>query len=144
MFLLWLHPFILSGVLSPLISTSILGIYPPGEFIFQCPIFLPFHTVHGVLKARILQGLAIPFSRASFQPRDQTQVSDIAGRFFTVWATREAQDCVGHSISLQFILDIVKSHQSILSMCVVGGGMIWFMLSKDHFELNSPIPVHLS
>ena len=36
--------------------------YRPGEFIFQCPIFLPFHTVHGVLKARILKWLAIPFS----------------------------------------------------------------------------------
>ena len=34
----------------------------PGEFIFQCPIFLPFHTVHGVLKARILKWFAIPFS----------------------------------------------------------------------------------
>ena len=34
--------------------------YRPGEFIFQCPIFLPFHTVHGVLKARILSGLPFP------------------------------------------------------------------------------------
>ena len=62
LFLLWLHPFILSGVISPLISSSILGTYQPGEFIFQCPIFLPFHTVHGVLKARILKWFAIPFS----------------------------------------------------------------------------------
>ena len=51
---------ILSGVISPVISSSILGIYPPGEFIFQCPIFLPFHTVHGVLEARILNGLPFP------------------------------------------------------------------------------------
>ena len=62
LFLLWLHPFILSGVISPLISSSILGTYRPGEFIFQCPIFLAFHTVHGVLKARILKWFAIPFS----------------------------------------------------------------------------------
>ena len=62
LFLLWIHPFILSGVISPLISSSILGTYRPGEFIFQCPIFLPFHTVHGVLKARILKWFAIPFS----------------------------------------------------------------------------------
>ena len=62
LFLLWLHPFILSGVISPLISGSILGTYRLGEFIFQCPIFLPFHTVHGVLKARILKWFAIPFS----------------------------------------------------------------------------------
>ena len=60
--LLWFHPVILSGVIFPLISSSILGTYQPGEFIFQCPIFLPFHTVHGVLKARILKWFAIPFS----------------------------------------------------------------------------------
>ena len=60
--LLWLHPFILSGVISPLFSSSILGTYQPGEFIFQCPNFLPFHTVHGVLKTRILKWFAIPFS----------------------------------------------------------------------------------
>ena len=62
LFLLWLHPFILSGVISPLISSSILGTYWPREFIFQCPIFLPIHTVHGVLKARILKWFTIPFS----------------------------------------------------------------------------------
>ena len=62
LFLLWLHPFILSGIISPLISSSILGTYRPGEFIFQCAVFLPFHTVHGVLKARILRWFAILFS----------------------------------------------------------------------------------
>jgi len=61
-FLLWLHPFILSGVSSLLISSSIFGTYWPGEFISQCPIFLPFHTVHGVLKARILKWFSILFS----------------------------------------------------------------------------------
>ena len=50
LFLLWLHPFILSGVISPLISSSILGTYQPGEFIFQCHIFLPFHTTHESFK----------------------------------------------------------------------------------------------
>ena len=55
LFLLWVLLFILSGVISPLISNSILGTYWPGEFIFQYPIFLPFHTVHGVLKARITE-----------------------------------------------------------------------------------------
>src|SRR5574337_990740 len=51
-----------SGVISPLISSSILGTYRPGEFLFQYPIILPFNTVHEVLKARILQWFAIPFS----------------------------------------------------------------------------------
>ena len=52
LFFLWFCLFILSGVVSPLISSSILGTYRPGEFIFLCPIFLPFHTLHRVLKAR--------------------------------------------------------------------------------------------
>ena len=62
LFLLWLHLFILSRVISPLISRSILGTYRPGEFIFECLIFLPLNTVHGVLKARILKWFTIPFS----------------------------------------------------------------------------------
>ena len=60
LFLLWLHFFILSGVISPMISSSILGTYRPGVFHFQYPIVLPFHTVHGVLKQ--LKWFAIPFS----------------------------------------------------------------------------------
>ena len=47
-------------------------------------------SVHGILLARILEWVAIPFSTASSQPRDQTWVSCIAGGFFTLWATREA------------------------------------------------------
>ena len=50
----------------------------------------PASSVQGVLQARTLDWVAIPFSRRSSWPRDQTQVSRIAGRFFTVWATREA------------------------------------------------------
>ena len=46
-------------------------------------------TAHGILQARILEWVAFPFSRGSSQPRDQTQVSHIAGRFFTSWVTRE-------------------------------------------------------
>ena len=44
----------------------------------------------GILQARILEWVAMPSSRGSSSPRDRTQVSCIAGRFFTVWATREA------------------------------------------------------
>ena len=51
----------------------------------------PDPSVHGILQARILERVAMSSSRASFQPRDRTQVSCIAGRFFTIWATREVQ-----------------------------------------------------
>ena len=51
---------------------------------------LPGTSVHGILQARILEWVAISFSRGSSQPRARTQVSCIVGRWFTVWATREA------------------------------------------------------
>ena len=50
------------------------------------------YTVHRILQARILQWGAFPFTSGSSQPRDRTQVSLIPGRFFTSWATREAQE----------------------------------------------------
>ena len=48
----------------------------------------PGSSVHGILQARILEWVAISFSRGSSWPRDQTQVSRIAGRRFNLWATR--------------------------------------------------------
>ena len=45
-------------------------------------------SVHGIFQARVLEWVAISFSRGSSQPRDQTQVSGIAGRRFTIWATK--------------------------------------------------------
>lgn len=50
----------------------------------------PGSPVHGILQARILEWITIPFSRVSSWPRNWTQVSCITGRFFTVWATKEA------------------------------------------------------
>ena len=61
----------------------------------------PGSSVHGISKARILEWVAIPFSRGSFWHRDWTQVSCIAGRFFTNWANREAQSVLllfSHSV----------------------------------------------
>ena len=59
-----------------------------------CPILCnptdcspPGSSVHEILQARILEWVVIPFSRGSSQPWDQTWVSCITGRFFTIWAT---------------------------------------------------------
>ena len=51
---------------------------------------LPEPSVHGIFQERILERITIPFSRGSSWPRDWTQVSRIAGEFFTDWATVEA------------------------------------------------------
>ena len=49
---------------------------------------LPGFSIHGILQARVLEWVAISFSRGSSLPRDRTQVSRIAGRHFNLWATR--------------------------------------------------------
>ena len=69
---------------------------------------LPGSSVHGILQSRILEWVAIPFTRGSSQPRDQTWVSHIASRFFTVWATREAQLWLG-TFSFNLDLNIMKN-----------------------------------
>ena len=51
---------------------------------------MPGSSVYGISQARRLEWIDIPFSRGSFRPRNQTWVSCIAGRFFAIWATREA------------------------------------------------------
>ena len=50
------------------------------------------YTVHGILQARLMEWVSVPFSRGPSQPRDQTQVSHIAGGLFTSWIIREAQE----------------------------------------------------
>ena len=59
-----------------------MGCSLPGSFTWN--------SLHGILQARILEWVVIPFSMGSSQSRDQTHISCIAGRFFTVWATKEA------------------------------------------------------
>ena len=62
-------------------------------------------SVHGIFQARVLEWVAISFSRESSQPKDQTRVSRIVGRHFTVWATREAT-IKGHKVSAGPVLEI--------------------------------------
>ena len=73
------------------------------------------HTVHGILQARILEWVAFPFSRGSSHLRDQTQVSCIAGRFFTSWATGKPKNTGGGNLFLlQWIFPTQGSNQGLL------------------------------
>ena len=69
----------------------------------------PNSSVHGILQARILEWVAIPSSRGSCRLRNWTQVSCIAGRFFTIWAIREAI----FSLAIYFIQSINSVQASI-------------------------------
>ena len=70
LFLLWLHPFILSGVISPLTSSNILGTYQPGEFPFQYPIIFAFSYCSWGSQGKNMKWFTIPFSSGphSFRP----------------------------------------------------------------------------
>ena len=78
------------------------------------PVKLHFHRI---LQARILERVVIPFSRGSSWPRDQTQVSHIEGRFFTVCASREAL----FTFTKYFFMSVAstETHTTILSWLVV-------------------------
>ena len=75
------HFFIIVLKVKVLVTQSCLTLFDPMDS--------PGSSLHGILQARILEWVAMPSSRGSSQPRDPTQVYT-AGRFSTVWATREA------------------------------------------------------
>ena len=71
----------------------------------------PGSSVHGILQTRILEWVAVSFSRGSSQPRDWTRVSCIAGRFFffffTLWATRKAP-CLALCVFIKNYFSVMK------------------------------------
>ena len=73
-------------------------------------------SIHGILQAQVLEWMAISFSRGSSWSRNRTRVSHIAGRRFTVWASREAR------IFFEIFIDIFFNYPFILSVqsCVEG------------------------
>ena len=111
---------------------------------------LPGSSVHGILQARILEWIVMPFSRGSSQPRDRTQVSHITGGFFTVWATREEQEYWSGFSSVQsfscvrfFVTPWTAAHQASLSI-TNSGSLPKFMsiesvMPSNHFILCHPL-----
>ena len=76
-------------------------------------------SVYGILQARILEWIAIPFSRGSSWPRDWTQVSCIAGSFFTIWTTGKSFRRVWHELKqLLGIRELSKINGRGCSVCV--------------------------
>ena len=72
--------------LSESVSRSVVSNSLQLHAINWCP---PGSSVHGISQVKILEWVAIPFSRGSSWPRDQTWVSYIAGKCFTIWDTKE-------------------------------------------------------
>ena len=93
-------------------------------------------TVHGILQARILGWVAFPFSRGPPQLRDQTQVSCIAGRFFTSWATSIATLVIGVSfcfsapITCRCSLLVVFTQNLFFNLSVYMTQFMWCITSS--------------
>ena len=81
------YPVSLSHSLSVLLHVLLAQSCPPLCDLVDCS--LPGSSVHGILPVKMLEWVAISFSRGSSQPRDWTPVACIGSRFFAVWATRE-------------------------------------------------------
>ena len=82
---------------------------------------LPGSSVHGESPGKVLEWVAMPSSRGSSQPRDRTQVSHIAGRFFTIWATRESHKSIlpqGNSLLADALFDHTADPKGVPSVHV--------------------------
>ena len=100
---------------------------------------LPGSSVHGILQARILEWAAMPFSRGSSWPRDRTRVSWIAGRFFTIWATRGAPRAlpwVGKSQSQKGYIQYDPMYMALGGVAVQRG--MWIFVPQPGIEPTSP------
>ena len=105
-------------------------------------------SVHGIFQARVLDWVAISFSRGPSWPRDRTPVSRTVGRRFTVWATRERlmtsgcpqfKNCLAILISLQFsrINEKTTHIYSIINFIIThsyGSQMIWNICFQQQKE----------
>ena len=89
------------------------------------------YMVNGILQARILECVAFPFSRGSSQPRDRTQVSRIAGRFCTSWATREALGARVCHLARYTPFFMLPSHDISVFVCY---SLIWATRLQTHWE----------
>ena len=93
----------------------------------------PGSSVHGILLARILEWVAISFSRGSSRARDHTWVFRIAGRLFTTWATRESENERGGTIS-----EVIKSQHPWHSSSANRESSLWARNAFLLEERNHP------
>ena len=92
------------------------------------------YTAHGILQARILEWVAISFSRGSSQGRDRIRVSRMAGWFCTSWATREAEEYWSGSLSL---LQRIFLTQEVNPVSCTAGGFFTNWAIKEVFLVST-------
>ena len=95
----------------------------------------PGSSIHGILQVRMLEWVAIPFSRGSCPPRNPSWVSCTAGRFFPVWATREAHGMATyHFVTLE-----LSWHSSSSNALPISSFIFWLKNNDTNSQINSPL-----
>ena len=84
---------------------------------------LPGSSAHGIFQARVLEWLAISFSRGSSRPRDWTQISCIVGRRFPIWVTRKSKHVLQFKGLLFFIIYLFWPHHMACGILVPRPGI---------------------
>ena len=134
----------------------ILGALSPPTLCDPMDCSSPGCSVRGILQARMLEWVAISFPRGSSQPRDGTLVSHIAGRLFTIWATREVLirelqisnrathllECLKSKHWQHYAGEDVEQHECVFTAY---GNTKWYshfgkILQQFHTELNLLLP----
>ena len=92
---------------------------------------LPGSSIHGIFQASVLEWVAISFSRESSRPRDETQVSCIVGRRFTVWARK------GHKVGVW--INLPNYYQTLPTGCIQCHSL--FLTSRyETINFSTPFP----
>ena len=114
---------------------------------------LPGSSGHGIFQARILQWVAISFSRGSSWPRDQTQVSCTASQFFTNWASIEYVSCsfvfaspssISHFVygSIPYVVHISLKLSSLLYVLCSSDCIISYQCLQVHWSFHPPPQIY--
>ena len=103
----------------------------------------PGSSVRGILQVRILEWVAIPFSRGSSWSSDQTWVSWIVGRLFTIWATRETGFPWSGHVPIQYILHFTHISLS-LSEIISFIGLLYYLCLQLEYQSSSSFFMALS
>ena len=113
-------------------------------FVTPVDCGLPGSSSHGIFQARILEWVAISFSRGSSRPADWTWVSLIAGRLFTIWATRESLERLWSPLnSPQLTSRVMSRHIPTQNPAMTPKSLQWLPRPCDPDPHVSLLPIPL-
>ena len=109
-------------------------------FVIPWTVSLPGSSISGIVQAIVLEWVAISFSRGSSWPRDQTQVSHIVDRRFTIWATRVPHPQIGLLFTWPLLSVFLCVFSPVIKPLGLGFNFIWydFILTNKFAKTQFP------